>query len=132
MVKVFPASTFGPRYLREIKGPFSDIELLAFGFLILGWGSLGVYGTISLWAVGLGFTGARWIQGLLAGIIAAFPIVSFMVLSGDFEVAGLAAMLATAFAVVWLIDFHGRPKPPIDGDELEQDLAELRERGTSW
>jgi 2-dehydro-3-deoxyphosphogluconate aldolase/(4S)-4-hydroxy-2-oxoglutarate aldolase len=29
MVKVFPAKSFGPEYLREIKGPFNDIELLA-------------------------------------------------------------------------------------------------------
>lgn len=29
MVKVFPAKCFGPEYFREIKGPFSDIELLA-------------------------------------------------------------------------------------------------------
>lgn len=29
MVKVFPAKFFGPQYLREIKGPFADIELLA-------------------------------------------------------------------------------------------------------
>ncbi len=31
MVKVFPASVFGPSYFREIKGPFGDIELLACG-----------------------------------------------------------------------------------------------------
>ncbi len=29
MVKVFPAKLFGPEYLRELKGPFNDIELLA-------------------------------------------------------------------------------------------------------
>jgi 2-dehydro-3-deoxyphosphogluconate aldolase/(4S)-4-hydroxy-2-oxoglutarate aldolase len=29
MVKVFPAKFFGPQYLKEIKGPFADIELLA-------------------------------------------------------------------------------------------------------
>jgi len=29
MVKVFPAKFFGPQYIREIKGPFADIELLA-------------------------------------------------------------------------------------------------------
>jgi 2-dehydro-3-deoxyphosphogluconate aldolase/(4S)-4-hydroxy-2-oxoglutarate aldolase len=29
MVKVFPAKFFGPGYLREIKGPFDDVELLA-------------------------------------------------------------------------------------------------------
>ncbi len=31
MVKVFPAKVFGPSYLREIKGPFDDIELMACG-----------------------------------------------------------------------------------------------------
>lgn len=31
MVKVFPAGVFGPEYLREIKGPFSQIKLLACG-----------------------------------------------------------------------------------------------------
>jgi 2-dehydro-3-deoxyphosphogluconate aldolase/(4S)-4-hydroxy-2-oxoglutarate aldolase len=31
MVKVFPAASFGPGYLREIKGPFADVELLACG-----------------------------------------------------------------------------------------------------
>lgn len=31
MVKVFPAKCFGPEYLREIKGPFNQIELLACG-----------------------------------------------------------------------------------------------------
>lgn len=29
MVKVFPASCFGPSYFRELKGPFNEIELLA-------------------------------------------------------------------------------------------------------
>jgi len=31
MVKVFPSVFFGPKYLKEIKGPFNDIELLACG-----------------------------------------------------------------------------------------------------
>jgi 2-dehydro-3-deoxyphosphogluconate aldolase/(4S)-4-hydroxy-2-oxoglutarate aldolase len=31
MVKVFPASFFGPEYFKEIKRPFGDIELLACG-----------------------------------------------------------------------------------------------------
>ncbi len=29
MVKVFPAKFFGPSYMKEIKGPFQDIKLLA-------------------------------------------------------------------------------------------------------
>ncbi|MFH1190499.1 MAG: bifunctional 4-hydroxy-2-oxoglutarate aldolase/2-dehydro-3-deoxy-phosphogluconate aldolase [Candidatus Omnitrophota bacterium] len=31
MVKVFPAGVFGPRYMKEIKGPLNNIELLACG-----------------------------------------------------------------------------------------------------
>lgn len=31
MVKLFPASCFGPGYLKELRGPFRDIELLACG-----------------------------------------------------------------------------------------------------
>jgi 2-dehydro-3-deoxyphosphogluconate aldolase/(4S)-4-hydroxy-2-oxoglutarate aldolase len=31
MVKVFPSGFFGPKYFKEIKGPFNDIELLACG-----------------------------------------------------------------------------------------------------
>ena len=31
MVKVFPASVFGPSYFREVRGPFESVELLACG-----------------------------------------------------------------------------------------------------
>jgi 2-dehydro-3-deoxyphosphogluconate aldolase/(4S)-4-hydroxy-2-oxoglutarate aldolase len=31
MVKVFPASVFGPSYFREVRGPFEGVELLACG-----------------------------------------------------------------------------------------------------
>lgn len=31
MVKVFPASSFGPKYLQSIKGPFESISLMAVG-----------------------------------------------------------------------------------------------------
>jgi len=31
MVKVFPVKFFGPDYIREIKGPFNEIDLLACG-----------------------------------------------------------------------------------------------------
>jgi len=31
MVKVFPAKTFGPEYIKELKGPFNNIELMACG-----------------------------------------------------------------------------------------------------
>ena len=35
MVKVFPAAMFGPSYIKEIKAPFNDIELLACGGVTL-------------------------------------------------------------------------------------------------
>ena len=31
MVKVFPASVFGPQYFKELKGPLSDVKLMAVG-----------------------------------------------------------------------------------------------------
>lgn len=31
LVKLFPASVFGPRYVKELLGPFSDLRLLACG-----------------------------------------------------------------------------------------------------
>jgi 2-dehydro-3-deoxyphosphogluconate aldolase/(4S)-4-hydroxy-2-oxoglutarate aldolase len=31
MVKVFPASVFGPKYFKELKGPFNNIKLMAVG-----------------------------------------------------------------------------------------------------
>ncbi len=31
MVKVFPASRFGPDYFKEVKGPFNEIKLMAVG-----------------------------------------------------------------------------------------------------
>ena len=36
MVKVFPASFFGPSYLKELKGPFNGIKLLACGGVTAG------------------------------------------------------------------------------------------------
>lgn len=31
MVKVFPSSVFGPRYMKELKGPFDKLSLMAVG-----------------------------------------------------------------------------------------------------
>lgn len=36
MVKVFPVKFFGPAYIKEIKGPFADIQLLACGGINAG------------------------------------------------------------------------------------------------
>ncbi|MCP4650532.1 MAG: bifunctional 4-hydroxy-2-oxoglutarate aldolase/2-dehydro-3-deoxy-phosphogluconate aldolase [PVC group bacterium] len=31
MVKVFPSGLFGPKYFKELKGPFNDVQLMAVG-----------------------------------------------------------------------------------------------------
>ena len=31
MVKVFPSSVFGPSYIKELKGPFDDVKIIAVG-----------------------------------------------------------------------------------------------------
>ncbi|KJJ84156.1 KDPG and KHG aldolase [Candidatus Omnitrophus magneticus] len=31
MVKLFPAGVFGPKYIKELKGPFNDIKIMAVG-----------------------------------------------------------------------------------------------------
>ncbi len=31
MIKLFPASCFGPKYIKELRGPFDDIKILACG-----------------------------------------------------------------------------------------------------
>jgi len=33
MVKVFPCGVFGPEYIRELRGPFDHIPLVAVGFM---------------------------------------------------------------------------------------------------
>lgn len=60
MVKVFPAKVFGPEYLREVKGPFGDVELLACGGV--GPANLGAFFACGASAVAFGgsvFTEAR-------------------------------------------------------------------------
>ncbi len=96
------------------------------------WGALGLYGAISLWAVGLGFAGDLWRQGLKAGIIAASPVLLSLVIFGGFDMSALAAILAIFVAVFWLVELPDQPESPIDGDGIERDLDELRQRGTSW
>lgn len=36
MVKVFPSGLLGPSYIRELRGPFDDIDLVAVGGVTLG------------------------------------------------------------------------------------------------
>ncbi len=109
-----------------------DIEMLAAGFILLWLGYFGLYGTVSLWAVGLGFTGTLWRLGLLMGMIAISPLLVAGFLFGDLGLSTIPVYLPPVVASVWLIELHGRTDPPYTDEELGEDLAELRSRGTSW
>lgn len=52
MVKVFPASLFGPKYFRDIKAPFNQIELMAVGGVSVG--NIAEYFTMGASAVAFG------------------------------------------------------------------------------
>lgn len=105
---------------------------LILAIVAASWGVLGLYGALSLWAIGLGFTGDLWLGGLKAGIIAVIPILLSLVFFGGFDVSALAAILATVVAVFWLVELPDRPESSIDDDRAGRDLAELRQKGTSW
>ncbi len=100
--------------------------------LIFAWGALGLYGAIALWAVGLGFVNTFSTLGLVAGLLAAFPLVMFMVLTGDMGLSEIAVLLPTVVGSAWLYRIHAGGDEAVIDDELERDLVELRERGTSW
>jgi 2-dehydro-3-deoxyphosphogluconate aldolase/(4S)-4-hydroxy-2-oxoglutarate aldolase len=63
MVKVFPAGSFGPGYLKEVKGPFADVELLACGGVNAA--NLGEYFRCGASAVAFGASVFRsdWLRG---------------------------------------------------------------------
>ena len=100
--------------------------------LISVWSTLGLYGVIALWAVGLGFVNTFSMLGLVAGLLAAFPFVMFIVLTGDMGLSEITVLLPTIVGSAWLYRMHAGGDAVIMDDELERDLAELRERGTSW
>ena len=63
MVKVFPASQWGPSYFREIKGPFEDIPLMAVGGVTPG--NIPAYFSSGASAVAVGgsvFSQSRMVQ----------------------------------------------------------------------
>ena len=83
-----------------------DIDWVAGGILGVAWGGLGVYGTISLWAVGSGFVSNASINGLKAGAIAILPLVH----TGFFDFPGyhpwvekLPLLSPLAIACTWLL-----------------------------
>ena len=112
-----------------VSGDFSGI---LGSFLIVVWSVFGLYGAVALWAVGFGFVNAFSMQGLVAGLLAAFPFVMFIVLTGDMDLAAVTVLLPTVVGSVWLYKMHVGANTPAADDELESDLAELRSRGTSW
>ena len=52
MIKVFPCSVFGPRYIRELRGPFDSISLAAVGGVSVD--NIGDYFEAGVEAVGVG------------------------------------------------------------------------------
>ena len=70
--------------------------------------------------------------GLVAGLLAAFPLVMFIVLSGDIGLSELLVLGPTILGVAWLVRAHISDDAHDLDNELERDLAELRRRGTSW
>ena len=72
MVKVFPIKFFGPQYLKEIKGPFAEIELLACAGITPG--NLAEYFSCGASAVAFGanvFSRGRLERGDYSGIAAS-------------------------------------------------------------
>ena len=113
-------------------GLFSaDIQVFAFGVLMFSWGGLGLYGTLSLWAVGLGLTHNRWHRGLKGGTIAILPFVLGYALTGAFDLSALTVFPPFVVACVWLVELHGGSDPPGVEEDVETDLDELGSRGTS-
>ncbi len=49
------------------------------GLVLVAWGGAGIYGTLSLWAMGFGFVRAWSVTGLVVGTIALTPFVGMMV-----------------------------------------------------
>ncbi len=109
----------------------ADILGLLGAILMVSWGGLGVYGAISLWAVGLGFTGTFWMEGLMAGIVAIFPLVFVVVLSGGLGLFALLVILPTVVGRAWLYTMHSERELRAGFEEIENDLIELRSRGAS-
>lgn len=71
MVKVFPAGVFGPAYLRDVKGPFESIELMAVGGIDAG--NLATYFACGASAVAFGASVFRrdWLAARAYDRIAA-------------------------------------------------------------
>ncbi len=112
-------------------GSVNLLDILG-SLLIVVWSLLGLYGALGLWAVGIGFVNRFWMLGIVAGLIAAFPFIMFMLLTGALGLGEVLVLPPTIVGSAWLYRTHGGDGETEVDDELERDLAELRERGTSW
>ena len=109
----------------DVMGALASVAMLL-------WCGLGLYGAIALWALGLGFVNALWVRGVVAGLLAAFPLVMFFVLSGDIGLPQLAVLMPAAVGGGWLWHAHSGREAPATESELDRDLARLREKGATW
>jgi 2-dehydro-3-deoxyphosphogluconate aldolase/(4S)-4-hydroxy-2-oxoglutarate aldolase len=81
MVKVFPASQWGPQYFREIKGPFEDILLMAVGGVTPD--NIPAYFSSGASAVAVGgsvFSLSRMVNGEFSGIHDDLKEIMFAVI----------------------------------------------------
>lgn len=102
------------------------------GLFCLSWSGLGLYGTISLWAVGIGFHHRFWLIGLASGGLAALPFVLIFVLTGYTGLFEFLVLAPTVVASLWLYASRSRRDRLEPDDEFRRDLAELRLRGSRW
>ncbi len=73
------------------------------------WGLAGLYGTVSLWAVGLGFVNRTSIRGLAVGTAAILPLTLAGLLGNSWSIDGfnplyVASVLPPIVACAWLVD----------------------------
>ena len=117
MLSIFAAIGLMWAVPTALSGAFTgDMEALTLGSLLVLWFSLGIYGTFSLWACGLGFP-TTWARlGLVAGTLAISPMVCDGIRYGvEFDIFAILAFGPTLIACGWfLLLFLG---VPVDYDE---------------
>ena len=85
------------------------------GVIFVIWGLAGLYGTVSLWAVGFGCDDPLCIRGLAVGIAAILPFAPVLdprhlVLNGDINLLAVACLGPLVVAITWLAIFLIRRK----------------------
>ena len=101
-----------------------DWSLIPIGLFLTCWCGAGLYGALTLWAIGLGLTHEVLAHGLTAGLLAVTPLVGlyglFALLGGGWFL--LASVLAFSPAVIawrWLGELR---EGPIFADERQTDV----------